>query len=730
MDKHAPDTSSISFTALYTGQVWVRNGLSEPFFQTRSGALLYGAMSPMEALGKRVLGGNIRTFLLQRHHLIDARLEALIEQHPDLQVVEIACGLSPRGCRFRQRFPSITYVEADLPDMADRKRRLLAAKGFLSATHRVAPVNILAEDGPDSVAALLDGLDPARPVAVITEGLINYFSLDTVTPFWGRLAAGLRRFPRGVYLSDNYPLYANMRFHRTLKTLGGLLGAISRSQVAFHFRSDADTERHFLNQGFDALTVHDPADFYTALPIPAPAAPHGARARSLRLPESAGFALGREAPTRRRFFSGQTMGIAEERGYPAVHGDRGRTGPRRVPGHGPGHRRRQERRPERHRRRPARAPSAILDANQRDLARGRDSGLDAALLDRLELTPERFDGMVEGLEQVIALADPVGGITDLNYRPSGIQVGKMRVPLGVIGIIYESRPNVTIDAAALCLKSGNAAILRGGSEAIDSNQAIAECLRIGLREAGLPETAVQVIETTDRAAVGELITHPEWVDVIVPRGGKGLIERISNDARVPVIKHLDGNCHVYIDAQADAGKAIKVAYNAKTQRYGTCNTMETLLVHAGIAERVLPELAAQYQAAGVELRGCERSRALLDGIGEATETDWAEEYLAPVLAIKLVDGLDEALEHIHRYSSGHTESIITQNYTLARRFLAEVDSSSVMVNASTRFADGFEYGLGAEIGISTDKLHARGPVGLEGLTSQKWVVLGDGHVRT
>ncbi len=374
--------------------------------------------------------------------------------------------------------------------------------------------------------------------------------------------------------------------------------------------------------------------------------------------------------------------------------------------------------------------SAILDANQRDLARGRDSGLDAALLDRLELTPERFDGMVEGLEQVIALADPVGGITDLNYRPSGIQVGKMRVPLGVIGIIYESRPNVTIDAAALCLKSGNAAILRGGSEAIDSNQAIAECLRIGLREAGLPETAVQVIETTDRAAVGELITHPEWVDVIVPRGGKSLIERISNDARVPVIKHLDGNCHVYIDAQADAGKAIKVAYNAKTQRYGTCNTMETLLVHAGIAERVLPELAAQYRAAGVELRGCERSRALLDDIGEATETDWAEEYLAPVLAIKLVDGLDEALEHIHRYSSGHTESIITENYTLARRFLAEVDSSSVMVNASTRFADGFEYGLGAEIGISTDKLHARGPVGLEGLTSQKWVVLGDGHVRT
>ena len=374
--------------------------------------------------------------------------------------------------------------------------------------------------------------------------------------------------------------------------------------------------------------------------------------------------------------------------------------------------------------------SAILDANQRDLARGRDSGLDAALLDRLELTPERFDGMVEGLEQVIALADPVGGITDLNYRPSGIQVGKMRVPLGVIGIIYESRPNVTIDAAALCLKSGNAAILRGGSEAIDSNQAIAECLRIGLREAGLPETAVQVIETTDRAAVGELITHPEWVDVIVPRGGKGLIERISRDARVPVIKHLDGNCHTYIDVDADPAKAIKVAYSAKTQRYGTCNTTETLLVHAGIAERVLPELADQYRQAGVELRGCERVRKLLgDNVAEATETDWEEEYLAPVLAVKMVDDLDQAMDHIHRYSSGHTESILTENYSHARRFMAEVDSSSVMVNASTRFADGFEYGLGAEIGISTDKLHARGPVGLEGLTSQKWVVFGDGHAR-
>ncbi|QJX02982.1 glutamate-5-semialdehyde dehydrogenase [Alcanivorax sp. IO_7] len=374
--------------------------------------------------------------------------------------------------------------------------------------------------------------------------------------------------------------------------------------------------------------------------------------------------------------------------------------------------------------------SAILDANQRDLERGRDNGLEPALLDRLELTPARFDGMVEGLEQVSALADPVGQITDLNFRPSGIQVGKMRVPLGVIGIIYESRPNVTIDAAALCLKSGNAAILRGGSEAIDCNQAIAECLRAGLREAGLPDTAVQVIETTDRAAVGELISHPEFVDVIVPRGGKGLIERISNDARVPVIKHLDGNCHVYIDVDADPAKAVKVAYNAKTQRYGTCNTLETLLVHAGIAERVLPELADQYRQAGVELRGCERVRKLLgDDVAEATETDWEEEYLAPVLAVKMVDDLDQAMDHIHRYSSGHTESILTENYSRARRFMAEVDSSSVMVNASTRFADGFEYGLGAEIGISTDKLHARGPVGLEGLTSQKWVVFGDGHVR-
>ncbi|MBB10897.1 MAG: glutamate-5-semialdehyde dehydrogenase [Alcanivorax sp.] len=377
---------------------------------------------------------------------------------------------------------------------------------------------------------------------------------------------------------------------------------------------------------------------------------------------------------------------------------------------------------------------AILRANEKDLEAGRSNGLEAALLDRLALTPERFDGMVEGLEQIIGLADPIGVITDLAYRPSGIQVGKMRVPLGVIGIIYESRPNVTIDAAALCLKSGNAAILRGGSEAINANQAIAECIREGLRAAGLPEAAVQVVETTDRAAVGELITHPEYVDVIVPRGGKGLIERISNDARVPVIKHLDGNCHTYIDEQADIAKAINVAFNAKTQRYGTCNTTETLLVANAIAQQVLPELAAQYQQAGVELRGCEQTRHLLEGMGvsdiqSASEADWEEEYLAPVLAVKIVKDIDEAIEHINRYSSGHTEAIITENYTLARRFLTEVDSSSVMVNASTRFADGFEYGLGAEIGISTDKIHARGPVGLEGLTSQKWVVLGDGHIR-
>ncbi|GGO78633.1 gamma-glutamyl phosphate reductase [Marinobacterium nitratireducens] len=371
----------------------------------------------------------------------------------------------------------------------------------------------------------------------------------------------------------------------------------------------------------------------------------------------------------------------------------------------------------------------LAEANREDLERGRENGLDAAMLDRLELTPARIDTMIEGLRQVAALADPIGGITDMNYRPSGIQVGKMRVPLGVIGIIYESRPNVTVEAASLCLKSGNATILRGGSEAIHSNQAVAACIAEGLKRAGLPETAVQVVETTDRAAVGQLITMPEYVDVIVPRGGKGLIERISREARVPVIKHLDGICHVYLDSEADKAKAINIALNAKTHRYGTCNTMETLLVDSAVAGELLPELAEAYRKAGVELRGCERTRELLPDAKVATEEDWATEYLAPVLAIRVVDGLDAAIEHINRYSSQHTDAIVTENYTKSRRFLREVDSSSVMVNASTRFADGFEYGLGAEIGISTDKIHARGPVGLEGLTSEKYVVLGDGHIR-
>ena len=376
------------------------------------------------------------------------------------------------------------------------------------------------------------------------------------------------------------------------------------------------------------------------------------------------------------------------------------------------------------------ARSELATANSKDLERGRENGLDSAMLDRLEFTSQRIDAMIEGLRQVAALPDPVGVITDMTYRPSGIQVGKMRVPLGVIGIIYESRPNVTVEAASLCLKSGNATILRGGSEAIHSNQAIARCLKQGLSEAGLPETAVQVVSTTDRAAVGELITMPQFVDVIVPRGGKGLIERISRDARVPVIKHLDGVCHVYIDSHADPEKALKVAVNAKTQRYGTCNTMETLLVDDEVAEDLLPLLAEQFRSKTVELRGCQRTCAILGDIVEATEEDWHAEYLAPILAVKVVDGLDGAIEHINRYSSQHTDSIITENYTRARRFLTEVDSSSVMVNASTRFADGFEYGLGAEIGISTDKIHARGPVGLEGLTSQKYVVFGDGHIRT
>ncbi|WP_244260604.1 glutamate-5-semialdehyde dehydrogenase, partial [Pseudomonas aeruginosa] len=377
------------------------------------------------------------------------------------------------------------------------------------------------------------------------------------------------------------------------------------------------------------------------------------------------------------------------------------------------------------------ARAELSHANEQDLAAGRANGLEPAMLDRLALTPARIDDMIEGLRQVATLPDPIGEIRDMRYVPSGIQIGKMRVPLGVVGIIYESRPNVTIDAASLCLKSGNATILRGGSEAIHSNQAIARCIQQGLAEAGLPAAAVQVVETTDRAAVGALISMPEYVDVIVPRGGKGLIERISREAKVPVIKHLDGICHVYIDVAADLDKAIRVADNAKTQRYAPCNTMETLLVHAGIAERALPPLATIYREKGVELRGDAATRALLGAdVLEATEEDWRTEYNAPILSIRIVDGLDAAIEHINTYGSQHTDAIITENFSDARRFLAEVDSASVMVNASTRFADGFEYGLGAEIGISTDKLHARGPVGLEGLTSEKYVVFGDGHVRT
>jgi glutamate-5-semialdehyde dehydrogenase len=375
------------------------------------------------------------------------------------------------------------------------------------------------------------------------------------------------------------------------------------------------------------------------------------------------------------------------------------------------------------------AVETLKRENERDLEAGRSKGLEAALLDRLTLSDARIESMAEGLEQIAALPDPVGEISDMTYRPSGIQLGRMRVPLGVVGIIYESRPNVTADAAALCLKSGNATILRGGSEAIHSNQAIAACIRRGLDQAGLPETAVQVVQTTDRAAVGQLITMPEYVDVIVPRGGKSLIERISNEAKVPVIKHLDGICHVYIDSEADLDMAEAIAFNAKCHRYGVCNAMETLLVDAAVADTILPRLAVRYGDEGVELRGCSRTRAILKDINAASDADWDTEYLAPILSIKVVDGLDEAMEHIHHHSSGHTESIVTENYQRARRFLAEVDSSSVMVNASTRFADGFEYGLGAEIGISTDKIHARGPVGLEGLTSQKWIVLGSGQVR-
>ncbi|XID74453.1 glutamate-5-semialdehyde dehydrogenase [Alkanindiges sp. WGS2144] len=373
----------------------------------------------------------------------------------------------------------------------------------------------------------------------------------------------------------------------------------------------------------------------------------------------------------------------------------------------------------------------ILEANAIDMQRGQERQLEAALLDRLELTPARFDGMLQGLKDVIALTDPVGVITDLAYRPSGIQLGKMRVPLGVVGMIYESRPNVTLEAASLALKSGNAIILRGGSEAFESNQAIAKCIQNGLRAAHLPESCVQVIDTADREAVGLLITLSEYVDVIVPRGGKSLVERITNEARIPVIKHLDGNCHVFVERQADLQKALPICLNSKTHRYGVCNAMETLLIDEPIAEIFLPSIAELYLEKGVELRGCDKTRGILGetAVGQASEEDWYAEYLAPILSIKIMDGIDAAITHINQYGSHHTDAIVTENYSIARQFLREVDSSSVMVNASTRFADGFEYGLGAEVGISTDKIHVRGPVGLEGLTSQKWVVLGDGQIR-
>jgi len=372
----------------------------------------------------------------------------------------------------------------------------------------------------------------------------------------------------------------------------------------------------------------------------------------------------------------------------------------------------------------------LVAANQRDLAAGQAAGLDAASLDRLTLTPPRIAAMAQGLREVAALPDPVGSMTDLTCRPSGIQVGQMRVPLGVIGIIYESRPNVTADAAALCLKAGNACILRGGSESIYSNQALAALIRAGLETAGLPADAVQLVQTTDRAAVGLLLAMQDCIDVIIPRGGKSLIERISRDSRIPVIKHLDGICHVYIDDRADIDKALRIALNAKTQRYGVCNAMETLLVAEKIAPVILPELARLYRDKGVELRGCPASLAWVPDLIPATAEDWDTEYLAPILSIRIVADLDAAMDHIRLHGSGHTDAIVTEDYSRARRFLREVDSSSVMVNASTRFADGFEYGLGAEIGISTDKLHARGPVGLEGLTTRKFIVLGDGHIRT
>lgn len=371
----------------------------------------------------------------------------------------------------------------------------------------------------------------------------------------------------------------------------------------------------------------------------------------------------------------------------------------------------------------------LIEANMKDMSEGRSKGLDAALLDRLLLNDTRIDGMIEGLKQVASLPDPIGEISGMVYLPSGIQRGQMRVPLGVVGIIYESRPNVTIDAASLCLKSGNATILRGGSEAFYSNQAIAEAVREGLEVAGLPSDAVQVLNTTDREAVGKLISMPEYVDVIVPRGGKGLIERISNDARVPVIKHLDGNCHVYIDDEADFDKAFKIVLNAKTRRYGVCNAMESMLVHEAIAADLLPKLVVAFLEKGVELVGCELSQSISSSIDKATEEDWYTEYHAPKLSIKIVADMDEAIAHINKYGSHHTDAIVSQNYSKTRAFMTEVDSSSVMVNASTSFADGFEYGFGAEIGISTDKIHARGPVGLLGLTSQKYIVLGDGHTR-
>ena len=376
-----------------------------------------------------------------------------------------------------------------------------------------------------------------------------------------------------------------------------------------------------------------------------------------------------------------------------------------------------------------REKAALVAANQEDLAAARAAGLEAAMLDRLTLSEKGVDSIAEGVEQVAKLPDPVGEIRDIKYRPSGIQVGKMRAPLGVIGIIYEARPNVTADAAALCLKSGNAAILRGGSEAIRSNRAIAALVQEGLQAAGLPADCVQVINTTDRAAVGELITMREFVDVIVPRGGKGLIARLLAEARVPMIQHLDGNCHVYLEEEADPNKALKIVENAKTQRYGTCNTAESLLVDRSVAAMLLPPIAAMLSAKGVEIRGCAETCALISNAVAATEEDYYTEFLAPIISVKVVADIDEAIAHINQYSSHHSEAIVTQDYSKAMRFLREVDSSSVMINASTRFADGFEYGLGAEIGISTDKIHARGPVGLEGLTSEKWIVLGDGHVR-